>query len=333
MARGKRGNRAAELFAARQSETVAPEDEVEEPTQPEDEVEVIEAEEPADDSDDTDAEDTDPDGDAEDDADPEAALSVMQRQLAAITAERDGLKAQVHDAEVDSAISHHAVLQQALGNAKREADLAERAIAAASAAGNHVEVAKATARLTKAQLDVDKFELAADEMKNEVQAKRAAPKAAPAADADPYVESIKTFSKPSQDWLIKHRKAFEANPKAGQKAIALAQLAIADDVAVDSPEFFKRLNEGMGFTDVPTKKNPKPTPGRKQAAAPAGARGGSSTRQEVVLTRAEREAAQAMGMSAAAYAKNKMEIAKNAQDPSKPGLRFSAHAPHVQRGR
>jgi hypothetical protein len=330
MPRSKRSGRVADLYAARQAEQMAPDDAEEEQPAPEDEVEVIEAEEPAEDEEDEEAEGDDP----ADDSDPEAALSVMERQLAAIAAERDELRGRVDEAETTTAITHTAVLKQALGNATREAKAAEAAIAAASAAGNHVEVAKATARLTRAQLDVDKFTLAADEMEAEVTARKTVPKPKQQQSADPYADGIKTFSKPSQEWLMQHRKAIEGNPKAGAKAMALAQLAIADDVEPDSPEFFRRLNEGMGFdVSQKPKPRPKPAPGRKQSSAPAGARGGSSTKNEVALTRAEREAAQQMGMSAAAYAKNKLEIQKNAQDPKRSGLRFSAHAPHIARGR
>jgi hypothetical protein len=334
MARGKRGSRVADLYASRQQAVMPADEEAEvvaaaEPEEePEEEIEVVAAEEPG--------EDDEPEEEPEEDeSDPEAALTTMERQLAAITQERDQLRERAATAEVDTAVSHVAVLKQALGNAERGVTAAEAAIAAASAKGDYIAVAKATVALNRALLDVDKFTLAADEMEAEAKTRAKAVKTGgkPAPSADPYVDSIQQFTAESKRWLVQHRASLEGNIKAGQKAMALAQLALVDGVEQDSPEFFRRLNEGMGFVETKGKPRPKPTPGRKQSSAPAGARGGSATRQEVTLTRAQRDAAQQMGMSAAAYAKNLLELQKNAKDPSRGGLQLSAHSPHVTRGR
>lgn len=343
--RMSRGGGAA-LYAARQAAdvVVAPEDMpdpvaltvVEEPEEDEDEVV-----EPAVEEDDEEEEDDEPDEEEEDDDEPEDdGLSIMQRQLAKLEAENVALKREKQDAEDSETVTQHAIIKNALAGAKAAVDAAEADIERASAAGDHKGVAKATRAMAKAQADAERFELAADELAGEIEDRKVArknPQPAPREpDADGYKASIQAFSKPSQDWLIKHRKAIEGNQKAGMKARALAQVAIADGIEVDSPEFFAYLDNGMGFKNVkkeqkPVGKKRKPEPARPAAAAPGGTRGGSGGSVSVTLTKAERDAARNMGMTNAEYARNKLEIDKNGQDPNRPGLRFSSQTAHSSR--
>jgi hypothetical protein len=332
--RGMRGGGVAELYAARQAETITLTDD-ENKLPPisiiDDETgEKIDDEEPA-------ADEPEDDGDEEPAADePEdddsSALTTMQRQLAAMQAERDAALKKVDDATNDVVVSQSQILQQALGSAKQRAEEAEAEIAAASAAGDHVGVAKATAKLTKAVQDQDRFELAVDEISAEIE-ERKKPKSAPApaANTDPYVASLKAFSDPAKEWLIKHRDKIEGNVQVGKKAQALALMAEADGIAVDSPEFFAYLDKGLGFADVTKAKRNKPAAARPQSAAPTGNRAGSGRANEVVLTAAEKQTALAMGMSLAEYGRNKLEIIKNAKDPNRPGLRYSADTAHSSR--
>ena len=332
--RGSRGGGAA-LYAARQTADVMPTAEelatlgddpditvIEEPVEEDDEPPVDTEDEPAE-------EEEDP-GD-----DTEPALTAMQRQLAEMQAENERLRKQAADSDLDTAVSQQAVLAQALNSAKQRAIDAEAAIELASAAGDHKGVAKATAALSKAIQDQDRFELAADEMAAEVEErKKPKPREQQRPADDPYVASLKSFSEPSREWLIKHRQHIEGNQKAGLKAQGLAQLAISEGIEVDSPEFFEYLDKGMGFEVSKQKSAPKrnkPAPARPQTGAPTGNRGGTGRPTEIVLTAAQRNAALAMGMTLKEYAKSVVEIQKNGQDPNRPGVRFSAHTAHSSR--
>lgn len=328
--RGSRGGGAA-LYAARQTADVTPTAEEIDELGGEPDITVLdEHEEPVgDDEPPIEADDEPADG-----VDDEPDLSAMQRQLAEMQAENNRLRKQADDAGMDTAISQQAVLAQALASAKERAEQAEADIAMASAAGDHAGVAKATARLSKAIQDQDRFELAADEMAAEIEdRKKPKPRQQQQSD-DPYVASLKPFSEPSRNWLIKHRQHIEGNQKAGLKAQGLAQLAISEGIEVDTPEFFDYLEKGMGFKNVAPQQQPKrtkPAPARPQTSAPAGNRGGTGRPAEVVLTKSQRDAALAMGMSLKEYAKSVMEIQKNGQDPNRPGLRFSASTAHSSR--
>lgn len=326
----KRGGRGggADLYAARQTEavTLTPDGEEPEPIDILDEEtgEIIPDDEPAE----TEQEVED---EPDDEEDGDEALTTMQRQLAAMQAERDAAIKQRDDAVGDVVVSQQAVLQQALTSAKQRAEDAEAAIAAASAAGDHVGVAKATAALSKAIQDQDRFELAVDEITVELEdRKKPKPKPAAAVEADPYVASLKPFSAPAREWLIKHRDKIEGQEKVGKKAQALALMAEADGIVVDSPEFFDYLDKGLGFKTVAPKRN-KPAAARPQTAAPTGQRAGSGRANEVTLTAVEKQTALAFGMSLAEYGRNKLEIQKNGKDPNRAGLRFSADTAHSSR--
>ena len=326
--RGERGS-GADLYAARQNAVVDPV-ESDEP----DDIVVVD-EDPAEVEDDPLPVDTG-DGEADEHEDePEddgEQLTTMQRQLDELKARNAALEKRAEDSETDTVISQSAVLKQALAGAKQRAIDAENEIAVASAAGDHVAIAKATAKLSKAIQDQDRFELADDELSAEIEERKRAPKTKQpaAADADPYASSIKEFTEPSRQWLLKHRKHIEGNQRAGMKAQGLAQLAMAEGIQVDTPEFFDYLDKGMGFAEVPTKRA-KPAAARPQTAAPTGSRGGGGKPTEIMLTAAQRKMAVDMGMTVKEYAKNLMEIEKNGKDPNRPGLRFSAHTAHSSR--
>jgi hypothetical protein len=332
--RSRRGGRGvADLYAARQREDVV----IADGDEPEDDIEVIEADGDEQQEDATPVvveADGDDEGEADDDeADPAAALTTMQRQLAALQNENATLKQQANHAEVDVAVSQHVVIKQALAASKAAIDAAESDIERAMAAGDHKGVAKATRELAKAQQDADRFELASDELETEIadRKKRPAPRQQPTPSADPYSESVKKFSKPSQDWLMKHRQHIEGNEKMGLKAQALAQLAIADGIDVDTPEFFQYLDKGMGFVSTTKEPRRKPAPAQAQRGAPSGPRAGSVKRNEVTLTRAERETAAQLGMKVSDYARYKLEIERNGKDPSRSGPVFSAQSHHSSR--
>lgn len=324
---GKRGSRGggAALYASRQTADIdVPVDENEP------DITVLdEHDEPIVEDDDEPLEAEVVDEEPEDD-DTEPALTAMQRQLADLQARNAELEKRANDADADTAISQHAVLAQALNSAKQRAVDAETAIEIASAAGDHKGVARATAALSKAIQDQDRFELAADEMAAEVEERKKPKSAVQQPEADRYVASLKPFSEPSRNWLIKHRQHIEGNEKAGLKAQGLAQLAISEGIDVDTPEFFRYLEKGMGFEVAPTKRT-KPAPARAQTGAPTGSRGGGGRPTEVVLTAAQRDAARNMGMTLKEYAQNVVEIQKNGQDPNRAGVRFSANTAHSSR--
>jgi hypothetical protein len=333
---GKRGSRGggAALYAARQSQDVTPTDEEIDAIGGDPDITVLdEHEEPVEEEE---TEEVVEEGDEpEEDDDTGQALTTMQRQLAEMQAENDRLRKQANDADMDTAVSQQAVLAQALNSAKQRAADAEAAIELASAAGDHKGVAKATAALSKAIQDQDRFELAADEMAAEIEERKKPkpqqPRQQQTQQDDAYEASLKPFSEPSREWLRKHRTHIEGKPAAGEKAQALAMHAIKVlGLEVDTPEFFAHLDKGMGF-DMPTTKRAKPAPGRPQTGAPAGNRGGTGRPTEIVLTAAQRQAAVSMGMTLKEYAKSVMEIQKNGQDANRPGLRFSAHTAHSSR--
>jgi hypothetical protein len=127
-----------------------------------------------------------------------------------------------------------------------------------------------------------------------------------------------------------------------QQVMAAHQLAVAKKIKPDTPAYFDFIEAQMEFKPpvaqkTETKQQPRPAPkpvGRKQTAAPAN-RGpsGSTVGNQVVLSRDEVAMARKLGMSPAAYGKNKKTMMDRAGDPDYTGPRYSRDDPAIQGGR
>lgn len=281
-----------------------------------------------------------PDGSEDDDREPEPKddddpLSDLEKQLATLkkradTAEAENAQLRQHAeaSEADVALSQQAVIGHAMANAKSVLEQAERELDAALKAQDGSRAAKAQRAIVRAEMDMADYERAADELKAEIEQAKRKPKeqSKPKGTGDAYLDSIAHMDKPAQEWCIKNRADLEGNPKRATRAVAAHNLALTEDIAPNTPEYFAFLDKQMGYNQekadtVTTKKRERPA-AKPQTGAPGGTRASSNSgRREVHLTAAERQAAAAMGMSAAKYAANKLKIEENGKNNAD-GLRF-----------
>ena len=294
-----------------------------------------------------------PDSDEEDDRAPEPKgdddpLSDLEKQLATLkkradTAEAENVQLRQHAeaSEADVVLSQQAVISHAMANAKGILDQAERELDAALKAQDGSRAAKAQRTIVRAEMDLADYERAADELKGEIEAAKRKPKEQPKpkGSGDAYMDSIAHMDEPAQKWCIKNRADLEGNPKRATRAVAAHNLALTEDIAANTPEYFAFLDKQMGYETekaaaVTTKKRERPA-AKPQTGAPGGTRASSNNgRREVHLTAAERQVAASMGMTAAKYAANKLKIEENGRNKTD-GLRFyrDSNQGQAERGR
>jgi len=335
----KRGRRGRDIYAMRQSEPLAIDDEPEdafgdgqdEPEDGQDGQDEPEdgqdgQDEPEDGQDGQDGQDEPEDGQDGQDEPEDDPLAALQAQYAALRRDRDQIKAAHQASMADSLATQRALLVQATRNAEADMDAAATAFADATKAGNAADIVKAQRALTRAAHDVENFAAARDELDAEMRAGPASAQKAPA--ADPFMESIKQFSSASQEWLVKNRKDLEGPNGRGDFAVRGHHAALGRGITPDTPEYFDYLDRHMGY------KNAKATRrvGKPQRAAPGGAAAASSRRMdELVLTPEQREMAARFGMSQKSYAKQLLELRKNGQDPKRNGPRLTAQTAQGRR--
>ena len=103
--------------------------------------------------------------------------------------------------------------------------------------GKFAEASKLTRLIASAQNRLD----AANNSRSQLAIyKQQAEAAAHQAQNDP----LSGYSEPAKDWIRKH-PAFLSDPKYRARVIAADSLCRADDVELDSPEYFRRLNEAI----------------------------------------------------------------------------------------
>lgn len=278
------------------------------------------------------SEDDDREPALKDDDDPfsdlEKQLATLKKRAENVEAENVQLRQHAEASEADVVLSQQAVIGHAIANSNNVLRQATAELDAALKGQDGARAAKAQRAIIRAEMDLADYERAADELKTEIEQAKRKPKEQPKpkGSGDAYLDSIAHMDKQAQDWLVKNRGDIEGNPKRATRAVAAHNLALTEDIAPNTPEYFAFLDKQMGYpngkaSDVTTKKRERTT-AKRQVSAPGGGRASSNNgRREVHLTAAERQTATAMGMTAAKYAANKLQIEENGRNNAD-GLRF-----------
>jgi hypothetical protein len=131
--------------------------------------------------------------------------------------------------------------------------------------------------------------------------------------ADPVEKYVAKMSPQSASWVRSHPEVVTDTIK--QKQLERAHYrALADDIRVDSAEYFRHMDQEMGYAARTTGDETRQEPQRQQAAPAAPvSRGGAAeapqTRGTTIrLTAAQREIAALSGLTDAEYAKNLLAI-------------------------
>lgn len=182
----------------------------------------------------------------------------------------------------------------AAADAEAEAAMGEHV--AASEAGDFPAQARAQRKMAGAEARKQRLIEAKDDLEDAVK-RRPAPgtEPRPAASArrpaaDPVEQVAQSLSAKSAAWIRSHPECV-TDPKLNARMMAAHSLAIADDIALDSDEYFQRIEEGVkpakplgGKPAAPAGDGRRPS----SAAAPASGAGGAlNGGTEVRLTKGE----------------------------------------------
>lgn len=183
--------------------------------------------------------------------------------------------------------------------ANAEAEAAEREFVAASEAGDFAAVARSQRKIAGAEARLQRLGEAKDDLEDAAK-RRPAPGAETRqqpqqrrqqADPDPVERFTQGMSQRSAAWVRAHPECV-TDQKLNARMLAAHNLALADDIEIDSDEYFKRINEGIKVTKTaaaaPAGDGRRPS----SAAAPASGAGGAlNGGTEVRLTKGEAERA------------------------------------------
>jgi len=245
---------------------------------------------------------------------PEAGVEELKRQLAEANARRD--------VEVSARRNAEAQAQQAAGNvhntrlqalqayeinAKQGADAATAALAAAkakyrnamesadfdAAADAQAEIAQAVASKNSADYQLQQVEGAKKQIESQ------------AAQVETRTNDTPVVQGRSAQWIAAHPE-FNTNESYKNKAMGAHYQILAEGVAVESDEYFRKLDAAMSPREEIeiTRTAPKPTSSMAAPPSRSSAPVRSDSPQRVRLTPAQLEAAEMSGMSAKDYAKH-----------------------------
>lgn len=229
---------------------------------------------------------------------------VAAAETAAQTAARqlEETNQRLHAAQGDVVSSQLDTVLSGIAAAQAEAAAAEQAYVAAAEAGDFPAQARAQRAMAGAESRIQRLAEAKDDLEDAVK-RRPAPgdqqRQQPSQQrqqppADPIERFTQGMSARSAAFIKKNPQTV-TDPKMNARMLAAHNLALADDVEVDSDEYFRRIEDGIKPAQ---QQQQRPTPsgdGRRPSSAAAPASGGSGGLNgggvEVRLTK--REAASA----------------------------------------
>ncbi len=202
-------------------------------------------------------------------------------------------------AETEVVSSQLDTVLSGIAAAEAEATSAEQAFVAAAEAGDFAAQARAQRAMSGAEARKQRLQEAKEDLEDAAkrrpdparETRREPPQAR--APADP-VEALASGMTPKSAAWIRAHPEVATNPKLNARMLAAHNLAVADDIPVESEEYFRRIEDGIKTTV--TKKTEKPAgDGRRPSSAAASAAGAGGSLNgggtEVRLTKGEARSA------------------------------------------
>jgi hypothetical protein len=208
---------------------------------------------------------------------------------------------QVATSKVETIEQQAETINMGLESAKAEAKSAKGAYAHAMEAGDFNAAADAQERIAVAAAKIQRLDEARDYVERQVERAKQAPLEAEQvqrrAPADPVEAYVANRSEPTKDWLLAH-KDYITDPRKNLRLNAAHMVAVDEDLAPDTPEYFARVEKYLGLNKS-TQEQTVNTPRRQSApVAPVNAGSGMDNGIQtndggtVKLTRGEAAAAQ-----------------------------------------
>lgn len=207
----------------------------------------------------------------------------------------------------------------AIDAATRESDLAAKEYEDALSSGDYAKATASQRKMTRAESKLQTLEEGKAAFETRIEQRKTEQPARTTEQAgDPVERYISQFSPRSQSWLRGHTDYVSDNKK-NLRLLAAHNEAIADDHVADSDSYFDFIEQKLGLKAADTGRQADVDDRQTQrqqstplAAPPSRSVPDASGRQrtEVTLSKAERETADALGMSYVDYAKNKLALEK-----------------------
>jgi hypothetical protein len=223
-------------------------------------------------------------------------VTAAERTAQAATQQAQEATQRAAKAEVQVVSSQLDTVLSGLAAAEAESKSAKQAMVTAHEAGDFVAVADAQERIADARARVQRLQEAKADLEDSTKRKPDEQVRRQPQRDEGTVDPVETFargmSQRSAAWIRSHPECI-TDPKLNARMLAAHNLAIADDVKVDSDEYFRRIDDGIkvsgGKPAAPAGDGRRPS----SAAAPAsGSSGGlNGGGQEVRLTKREALAA------------------------------------------
>lgn len=194
-----------------------------------------------------------------------------ERELQAKNQEIEAVRKEVTTSQLDTVLT-------GLQAAEAEAAAAERDFISAAEAGDFAAQARAQRKMAAAENKIGRLKEAEGDLKDQTTkpAPRQELRQQPRQD-DPIERFTAGMSPASAAWIKAHPECV-TNPKLNARMLAAHNLAVADDIPVDSKEYFDRIEAGIGASKQ-VQQESKPAVNIRPSApvAPAnGASGGMS---------------------------------------------------------
>ncbi len=224
-------------------------------------------------------------------------LNQTTQRLVGAERELDTTRQQLADTKKEVTTSQLDTVLSGIQAAEAEAAAAEKDYVAAAEAGDFAAQARAQRKMAGAESRIQRLKEAEGDLKDQAKEKPAPrQETRQQPQHDPVEAFTKGMSSKSAAWIRSHPDCV-TDPKKNARMLAAHNLAMADDIPVDSDEYFQRIEAGITPAKV-QQQDPKPEAGKvnirpSAPVAPAGnASGGmNGGGMTVQLTRREAEAA------------------------------------------
>lgn len=245
--------------------------------------------------------------------DPLVALSELKKQLEAERRARFEAENKARTAYGEVEETNLALVNNAIETIRRDNEILKANYREAMSVGDYDKAAEIQEFMSGNAVKMRDLEAGKDAMEKKIQSPQKQQQYAP---SDPVEAFAAKLSPKSADWIRKNPQCV-TDQRLTQKMIAAHQLAIADNIPVDSEEYFGFIEETLRLkpkqeqkqAESPLSSAAKAVP--RQAPPPAAPVNNGSARPTVVrLSAAEAEAAKMFGMTEKEYALHKAALKK-----------------------
>lgn len=237
-----------------------------------------------------------------------------------------------HRATTNTIASQIDSVESAIALAKEEGTRAERELAAALEVADHAAAAKAQRIIARSESTLLGLEQGRRQLNAEserLKAQTPQPQVVDPNSPEAFVSHLIANGTPSTRAYVEKNREHLTTRRAVDKVQAIHQLALADGLQADTPDYFAFIDQQMGWGgEGGGEKTETPAKQARTVAAPvsrdSNQANGDLSGGKVRLTKEQVDYCREAGLDPVKYAKNILKIKANGRDPMADGLRFSA---------